>query len=105
MPFRALVVVVVALCACATTRPPTAMPSPAPPPASAALQSLLAEHWEYVLSHSPEYASILGDKRWNDRSSDLSVAAEAADLARTKEFLARFEAIDPAGLGEQDALP
>ena len=104
MTFRALVVVVVALCACATTRPPTAMPSPAPPPASAALDGLLAEHWEYVLSHSPEYASILGDKRWNDRSSDLSAAAEAADLARTKEFLARFEAIDPAGLGEQDAL-
>jgi len=104
MPFRELAVLVLALCACATTRPPTAVPSPAPPPASAALDALLSEHWDSVLSHSPEYASILGDKRWNDRSSDLSAAAEAADLARTKEFLARFEAVNPAGLGEQEAL-
>jgi uncharacterized protein (DUF885 family) len=103
MTRRELVLLVASLCACATTRPATATPAPAAS-STPALQSLLAEHWEYVLSHSPEYASILGDKRWNDRSSDLSPAAEAADLARTKEFLARFEAIDPAGLGEQDAL-
>ena len=103
MTRRELVLLLASLCACATTRPVTATPAPAAS-STPALQSLLAEHWDYVLSHSPEYASILGDKRWNDRSSDLSPAAEAADLARTKEFLARFEAIDPAGLGEQDAL-
>jgi uncharacterized protein (DUF885 family) len=96
MPTRELIILVAAACACATTRPVTATKAP--------LDALLAEHWGYVLSHSPEFASILGDKRWNDRSSDLSAAAEAADLQRTKEFLARFEAIDPAGLGEQDAL-
>ena len=107
MTHRELVLLFAATCACATTRPATATTAataPAAASAAAPLQSLLAEHWEYVLSHSPEYASILGDKRWNDRSSDLSPAAEAADLARTKEFLARFEAIDPTGLGEQDAL-
>ncbi len=109
MTRRELVLLLASLCACATTPPVTATPAPAAsstPAASSApaLRSLLAEHWEYVLSHSPEYASILGDKRWNDRSSDLSPAAEVADLARTKDFLARFEAIDPAGLGEQDAL-
>jgi len=32
-----------------------------------ALSDLLAEHWEYTLSKSPEFASILGDKRWNDQ--------------------------------------
>src|SRR6185312_4536230 len=31
------------------------------------LKQLLAEQWEYNLSHSPEFASILGDKRWNDK--------------------------------------
>jgi uncharacterized protein (DUF885 family) len=96
-----------AMCACATTRPVTATPAPASPSATspaASLDALLGENWEYVLSHSPEYASILGDKRWNDRSSDRSAAAEAADLAKTKEFLARFEAVDPTGLGEQQAL-
>ena len=52
-----------------------------------ALNDLLAEHWEYTLAHNPEIASVLGDKRWNDKLSDLSQAAVAADLAKTKEFL------------------
>jgi len=111
MPQRELALVVVAMCACATTRSPPAMPSSSVPPAAAgldarrtALGTVLAEHWEYFLSQTPEYASILGDRRWNDKSTDLSATAVAADLARTKEFLARFEAIDPTGLGEQEAL-
>src|SRR6185369_16251019 len=37
-----------------------------------ALQALLKEQWDDSLRRSPEYASILGDKRWNDQSSDLS---------------------------------
>ena len=69
-----------------------------------ALDKLLAEQWEYNLSHSPELASILGDKRWNDKVSDVSEAAIAADLAKTKDFLGRFEAIDTAGFPEQEAL-
>lgn len=40
-----------------------------------ALNKLLVEHWEYGLSRSPEFASILGDKRWNDQLSDFSQAA------------------------------
>ncbi len=69
-----------------------------------AFEALLAEHWEYTLSHSPEFASILGDKRWNDKVSDLSAREVEADLAKTKEFLARFEAIDTSGFSEQQAL-
>lgn len=65
---------------------------------------LLAEQWEYTLSHSPEFASILGDKRWNDKSSDLSVTEILADQAMDRTFLKKFEAIDPAGFPEQEAL-
>jgi len=114
MSHRALALALLAACACATTRPVPATPAPAPAPGSAsapaidprrqALDALLAEHWEYFLARRPEYASMLGDRRWNNRSSDLSAAAVAADLARTKEFLARFEAVDPDGLDEQRAL-
>jgi uncharacterized protein (DUF885 family) len=68
------------------------------------MSDLLAEHWEYVLSHNPEYASILGDKRWNDKLTDFSQEAIEKDLAKTKEFLGRFEAIDPAGFPDQEAL-
>jgi len=51
-----------------------------------------------------EFASILGDKRWNDKSSDLSLAAIEKDLARTREFLARFEALDTSGFPDQERL-
>jgi uncharacterized protein (DUF885 family) len=101
-----------ALGACAAARPPAPVAASLPPAATSsssqaqrtALQALLTEHWEYVLAHAPEYASILGDPRFGDRSSDLSAAAVAADLAQTRRFLARFQAIDPAGLSDQEAL-
>jgi uncharacterized protein (DUF885 family) len=69
-----------------------------------AMKDLLAEQWEYNLSHNPEFASILGDKRWNDKLSDFSQEEIDKDLAKTKEFLGRFEAIDPTGFPEQEAL-
>jgi uncharacterized protein (DUF885 family) len=69
-----------------------------------AMKDLLADQWEYTLSHSPEFASILGDKRWNDKLSDFSQEEIERDLAKTKEFLDRFEAIDPTGFPEQEAL-
>lgn len=69
-----------------------------------ALDALLAEQWEYTLSRNPEFASILGDKRWNDRLGDLSQRAIEENLAKTREFLARFEAIDASGFTEQEAL-
>jgi len=69
-----------------------------------ALNALLAEQWEYTLSHAPEFASILGDKRWNDQVSDVSQAAIDADLAKSRDFLRRFEAIDITGFPEQEVL-
>ena len=69
-----------------------------------ALADLIAEHWEYNLSQNPEFASIIGDKRWNDKSSEVSAAAVQRDLAKSREFLARFEKIDTTGFPEQEAL-
>ncbi|HEV8239129.1 MAG TPA: DUF885 family protein [Thermoanaerobaculia bacterium] len=69
-----------------------------------ALADLLAEQWEYNLSENPEFASIIGDKRWNDKSSEVSDAAVQRDLAKSRQFLTRFEAIDTTGFPEQEAL-
>jgi uncharacterized protein (DUF885 family) len=69
-----------------------------------ALRKLLDEQWEYTLRRSPEYASILGDKRFNDQSSDVSAAATRADLAENRRFLAKFQAIDPRGFSEQEQV-
>ena len=85
-------------------------PAMAAPPAAdlearrKALNDLLAEQWEYSLKTSPEFASILGDKRYNDQLSDVSLKFVLADLEMTRKFLARFEAIDTTGFPEQEAL-
>jgi uncharacterized protein (DUF885 family) len=69
-----------------------------------ALNDLLAERWEYQMRTSPEYASILGDKRWNDKLSDGSQKAIDDDLARAKVDLAKLAAVDTTGFAEQEVL-
>ena len=69
-----------------------------------ALNDLLAERWEYTLRTSPIFASILGDKRWNDKLDDFSQKAIDDDLEESKKYLARFEAIDLTGFPEQEVL-
>jgi len=69
-----------------------------------ALNDLLAEQWEYTLRTYPISASILGDKRWNDKLQDYSQEAIDKDLHETQKFLTRFEAIDTSGFPEQEAL-
>jgi len=66
------------------------------------LHQLLDGQWEYTLRTNPEYASILGDKRYNDKLSDNSQAAIESDLSQTKVFLQKFEAIDTTGFPEQE---
>jgi uncharacterized protein (DUF885 family) len=69
-----------------------------------ALNDLLQEQWEYKMRTNPIYASILGDKRYNDKVDDLSQEAIDADLAQQRRFLARFEAIDTTGFPDQEVL-
>jgi len=69
-----------------------------------ALNALLAEQWQHTLETSPEFATILGDLRYNDRWSDASLANQQAEYAKTKDFLARFQAISTTGLSDEDKL-
>jgi len=104
----------VAACGAKSAAPVAPPPTP-PPPASqptaddldarrAKLKALLDEQWEYTLRTSPEFASILGDHRYDDQWSDRSLEAIAKDVAASKDFLARFQAIDTTGFPEQEAL-
>ncbi len=68
------------------------------------LKAFFEEEWQYELHHDPEFATSLGDKRYNDRFSDESPQAHTADLEQRRSFLAKCEAIDPTGLSAQDAL-
>jgi len=69
-----------------------------------ALAKLLDEQWDYTMRTSPEYASILGDKRFNDQVSDNSEKAILAQVAKSKDFLRRFEAISPRAFSETERL-
>ncbi len=69
-----------------------------------ALKDLLSERWEYSMRTSPIYASILGDKRFNDKLDDFSQKAIDDDLEQTRRDLDRFEAIDTTGFPDQEAL-
>jgi uncharacterized protein (DUF885 family) len=69
-----------------------------------ALQDLMREHWEYTMRVYPEFASILGDKRYNDKLQDLSEAGQRRDIEGFRRFIPRVEAIDTTGFSEQEAL-
>jgi len=68
------------------------------------LNQLLAEQWQHSLQNSPEFATILGDLRYNDRWSDVSLAHQAAERKANADFLKRFEAIDTTGFPDEDKL-
>lgn len=83
--------------------------APSAAPASAdqnrkALNALFQEYWEDGLKHAPEFASTLGDKRYNDQISDYSVKAINDTLAREQTYLLRLAAIDTAGLTDQEKV-
>jgi uncharacterized protein (DUF885 family) len=86
-------------------------PAPAPPTTAApaslddrrkALNDLFHDYWEDRLKHDPEFASAIGDLRYNDQISDYSVAAINDELAREQRFLLRLAAIDPTGFTNQE---
>ncbi|HEU4635816.1 MAG TPA: DUF885 family protein, partial [Edaphobacter sp.] len=87
--------------------PPTVAPQRGPQTVeerSKALAALLDDIWQDRLKHSPEYASFLGDKRYNDQWTDYSVKEVNASLERGRVFLDRLAAIDITGLKPQEVL-
>ncbi len=68
------------------------------------LAKLFSDIWEDRLKHSPEYASALGDKRYNDQLTDYSVTEVNAALGRGREFIERLSMIDTTGLPDQEKL-
>ena len=69
--------------------------------AAAAFDRLLDEEWQYQLKNAPELATSIGDYRYNDRWSDLSLAHIQGSVPVLAGFLKKFEAIAPASLDDQ----
>jgi uncharacterized protein (DUF885 family) len=69
-----------------------------------AFSSLLDQEWEFEMKESPEYATVVGDYRYNDKWSDGSLAHIPVVREELKKWLAKFEAVDTAGFPEQEKL-
>ena len=69
-----------------------------------ALNRVISEYWEDNLRHSPEFASSIGDKRYNDQISDYSVRAYNESLAREQGYLLRLAPIDNTGFTAQENI-
>src|SRR5260370_34475894 len=65
--------------------------------AAKALHDLFAAEWDYDMDHSPEWASDLGDRRWNDRWSDESLESYAHRNLHSQEVLAKLPKNDRGG--------
>jgi uncharacterized protein (DUF885 family) len=68
------------------------------------LNAIFSDYWEDQLKHAPEFASSIGDNRYNDQLSDYSVQAYNESLSRGRGFLTRLAEVDTAGMSAQEQL-
>ena len=100
-------VLLVALAACLPNLPAYAADTPVAATrneAAAALHRLFDSEWERGLRESPENAAYQGDRRFDDRWSDMSLAAIERREAADREALAALRRIDRAALSPADQL-
>jgi uncharacterized protein (DUF885 family) len=71
---------------------------------TAALNKIFTDYWDDQMKHSPEWASSLGDKRFNDQLSDYSVKAINDGYAREQGFIIRLAEVDTTELPTQVKL-
>jgi uncharacterized protein (DUF885 family) len=104
LPLTALVLVA----ACGRVAPPAASPAPTPDmaqsSASAELEQLFAEHWDFTMRESPLYATAVGDHRFNDRLGEVTAEAQARRAEANRAFLARLERIDRSALPREEQI-
>ena len=109
---KMLPLVICASLAGATTLAAWAQTQPVASPAAssdvasrvAALNALLAKQWQHQLETSPEFATTLGDLRYNSQWSDASLTHAAAEHEAEAGFIHRFRAIDTTGFSDTDKL-
>lgn len=69
-----------------------------------ALHQLFESEWEYRMEQHPVWASNLGDRRWNDRWTDLSLEAIEQRHAHDKQTLQRLRSIPREQLNSANQL-
>jgi prolyl oligopeptidase len=66
--------------------------------------SLLQDHWEWQMRENPVRASRMGDRRYNDQWTDMSLKAIERRQGEQRDFLRRLRIIDSSQLAETDQL-
>lgn len=104
------------LAALASNPPPAAKSSPKSPAKTAApavdraaqerqaLHALFDAAWDAEAAAAPEWATLRGDLRFNDKLADRSAAGLAARDALARDLLARAQQIDGTLLNETDRV-
>jgi uncharacterized protein (DUF885 family) len=75
---------------------------PAAAAASDDFKTLLDEHYAWLLSEAPTYATALGVREHDARIEDLSLAAADRRAERAAAFLKRLDAVPDAALGASE---
>lgn len=68
------------------------------------MNAYFQQYWDAYLEHNPEFASEIGDKRFNDKITDYSVQAVNNWLEQEQNFLMKLGAIDPNGFTESETM-
>ena len=71
---------------------------------AAELHSLFREEWEAHLQQDPFFATVTGDRRYNDRLPEASEAQAEREAQRLRGFLGRLDGIDRRRLSATDRL-
>jgi uncharacterized protein (DUF885 family) len=70
----------------------------------AELQALISQEWEHRLRIHPEFATAIGDNRYNDRLTDYSAQAIAKEAEYDRSILESLRKLDARGLSKEDQL-
>jgi uncharacterized protein (DUF885 family) len=95
---------------------PVARAAPAfPPPASTrrspssrgaatTLSRVAEDYWQFLLSIRPQYATFLGDHRYDHRLPDIGATGRRTEEVAVREFLARLDDVAPDSVEGEDLL-
>src|SRR4051794_305373 len=103
-PAKCLVLLLLAAALVLQAAPAGAQRRPTASNPAAALKQLFEEEWEWTMREFPTFASSLGDRRYNDRLTDASLAGAARRDEHRRQTLARLLKIDRARLASADQL-
>lgn len=71
---------------------------------AARLHRIFDDYWQSQMIDVPEFATFVGDDRYNDKLTDLAPEAIAKRKAAVSEFIVRLRGIPPADLSDQDQV-